>query len=85
MVDTDAPLIEQTVEEVLSRWPGTAEVFIRHKMACVGCIMAPFQTLKAAAKSYRIPEAELLSEIHAAASSQEPVPVASPTSTGPFP
>ncbi len=48
-------------------WPATARVFIRHKMACVGCIMAPFQTLSAAARAYHISEGELLAEMQAAA------------------
>lgn len=63
--ESDMPELEQTVEEIMGRWPATARVFIRRKMACIGCIMAPFQTLAAAARSYQIPERELLGEIRA--------------------
>jgi len=61
------PRLDQPVEEIMGRWPATARVFIRRKMACVGCIMAPFQTLAAAARAYHIPEGELLTEMQAAA------------------
>jgi len=33
------------VAEVLARWPQTIPVFIHHRLACVGCVMAPFETL----------------------------------------
>ncbi len=64
----EAPRLDQSVEEIMGRWPATASVVIRRKMACVGCIMAPFQTLAAAARAYHIAEADLLAEICAAAS-----------------
>ncbi|MGH7124318.1 MAG: hypothetical protein ACREFI_08105, partial [Stellaceae bacterium] len=62
------------VEEIMGRWPATAQVFIHRKMACFGCIMAPFQTLAAAARAYHIAEGELLSEIRDAASGHAPAP-----------
>ena len=80
----DSPRLDQSVEEILGRWPATARVFIRRKMACVGCIMAPFQTLEAAARSYRIPETELLAEIRKAAGGNEPAPIAGPAPSGVF-
>jgi hybrid cluster-associated redox disulfide protein len=36
---------ELTVTSVLSRWPQTIPIFLRHRMACVGCPIAPFETL----------------------------------------
>ena len=58
----------------MGRWPATARVFIRRKMACVGCIMAPFQTLAAAARSYGIAESELLEEMREVASGDATAP-----------
>lgn len=81
---SESPQLDQSVEEILARWPATARVFIRRKMACVGCIMAPFQTLKVAARSYGIPEAELLAEIRQAAAGNEPVPIAGLAPAGMF-
>ncbi len=40
------------VSEVLTCWPETAPVFIRHRMACIGCPMSTFETLEGAALIY---------------------------------
>lgn len=38
-----SPLSHLTVAEGLDRWPQIIPVFLRHRMACVGCAMAPFE------------------------------------------
>ena len=70
----ELPRLDQPVEEIMGLWPPTARVFIRRKMACVGCIMAPFQTLAAAARAYGIPELELLAEMQAVAADDIEMP-----------
>lgn len=46
------------VQDVLSWWPETAWIFNELGMACVGCVMAPFETVAEAAQSYgMVPEA----------------------------
>lgn len=57
----------QTVERLLRAQPATARVFMRHKMACVGCVMSPFETVSEVARIYGIAEGELLAELAAAA------------------
>ncbi len=52
-----------SVSEVLERWPATAEVFARRCAACLGCVMAPFDTLGDAAAAYGIALAGLLGEL----------------------
>lgn len=52
-----------TVAEVLDRWPATAAVFVRRCMACVGCAMAPFDTIGEAAAVYGIKVEGLLDEL----------------------
>ena len=52
-----------TVAEVLDRWPATAAVFVRRYMACVGCAMAPFDTVGEAAAVYGIKLEGLLDEL----------------------
>jgi hybrid cluster-associated redox disulfide protein len=54
---------DRTIEEILARWPAAAYILLRRKMACLGCSMARFDTLRDAARSYGIPEAELLDEV----------------------
>ena len=34
------------VADLLQAWPETIPVFLRHRMGCVGCMMAPFDTLE---------------------------------------
>ncbi len=49
-----------TVAEVIDRCPQAASVFTRFRMACVGCPMAPFETLGEAVAVYRIDSQEFL-------------------------
>jgi hybrid cluster-associated redox disulfide protein len=46
--------VNLTVAEVLARWPQTIPVFIHHRLACVGCVMAPFETLTEVAHVYHL-------------------------------
>jgi hybrid cluster-associated redox disulfide protein len=54
---------DRTIEEILARRPAAAYVLMRHRMACLGCSMARFDTLRDAARSYGIREAELLDDL----------------------
>lgn len=58
------PLADMTVEDVLNRWPETAEVFGRHNMACIGCPVAPFYSIAEAAGVYSLPLDEFLEELN---------------------
>lgn len=49
MPDTLKTLI---VADVMNSWPETVPVFISHRMACPGCVMAPFMTVTEAALEY---------------------------------
>ena len=51
----------------MRRWPGTVAVFLRHRMACVGCPMSWFDTLTDASAEYAVPLAALIEELDAAA------------------
>ncbi len=57
---------ESLVAEVLHSHPATLAVFLRRRMHCPGCHMAPFMTLAEAAAEYRLDSAELVSELQAA-------------------
>ena len=39
------PTTEQTVDDVMRRWPSTIRVFIDFGMHCVGCPIATFHTV----------------------------------------
>lgn len=62
----DAVLTELTLAELLARWPQAIPVFLRHQMACVGCTMAPFETLSDVTAIYGIPLPHFLYELQQA-------------------
>lgn len=48
------PEADLIVADVLTRWPQTIPVFTYHRMGCVGCAMAPFETLAEVAVIYEL-------------------------------
>ena len=58
---------DQTVGDIMRRWPGTIAVFLGHGMACVGCPMAGFDSLADASLEYAVPLADLIAALEAAA------------------
>jgi hybrid cluster-associated redox disulfide protein len=52
-----------TVAEVLARWPQTIPIFLRYRMICVGCPIAPFETLAEVAAIYDLDLSRFLSEL----------------------
>jgi hybrid cluster-associated redox disulfide protein len=62
--------IDDTVEQAVARFPALAAVFVRLGMACVGCDMAVFDTVRDAAAAYDQEPAELLAELNRAAAAE---------------
>ncbi len=58
---------ETNLDELVSRYPRTAGVFIRRRMQCVGCEVARFETLEGASRIYGMPLEDLLAELRRAA------------------
>ncbi|POF30502.1 DUF1858 domain-containing protein [Roseibium marinum] len=48
-------------------WPQTPAVFIRHRMLCYGCPIAPFHTIIDACREYDLDEQDFRAELRAAA------------------
>lgn len=65
MMTDPMPTTEMVVADVLDRWPETVAVFQQFKTACVGCVMAPFDTLDDVARIYDLDLAALMSAIDA--------------------
>lgn len=55
------------VADVLERWPGTAAVFQKYKTACVGCAMAPFDTIADVARIYELNREKFLEALRRSA------------------
>jgi hybrid cluster-associated redox disulfide protein len=66
----DAPALDLIISQVFDRWPATTRVFIKHRMACVGCPMSGFMTLEDAIQIYRLPPAQFLDELRQAIGEQ---------------
>lgn len=58
-------LIELTVDEVLTRWPQTTQIFRHYKLACVGCVIGPYCDMNTVADTYHIPLQQLLDDLYA--------------------
>jgi hybrid cluster-associated redox disulfide protein len=57
-----------SVDDVMTVFPATIAVFLRHRMSCVGCLMGPFHTVADAAAEYDLDPDTLLAELRQAAS-----------------
>jgi hybrid cluster-associated redox disulfide protein len=52
--------------EVISRYPETMEVFLKHGFHCFGCMGVGFEDLRAAAKAHGVKPADLLKDLNRA-------------------
>lgn len=43
---------ELPLKDLMNEWPETIRVFIKHKMACIGCPVSPFHTVGDACDAY---------------------------------
>jgi hybrid cluster-associated redox disulfide protein len=55
------------VDDLVTRYPATAQVFVRRRMHCVGCALARFETLAGAADAYGQPLESFLAELRSVA------------------
>jgi len=60
--DPDLPLAD-----LMTTWPQTVAVFVRHRMLCAGCLVSPFHTVTDACTEYHLDEDTFLSELRQAA------------------
>ena len=62
--DVDDPGL--SLADLLRAWPAAARPFLRHRTACVGCLMAPFHTVLDTCAEYGLDEAAFRAELRAA-------------------
>lgn len=53
----------QTVAEVIGKYPETIPTWMSLKMGCIGCLMMRFCSLSYAAESYQVEVEKLLDEL----------------------
>ncbi len=55
------------LSDLMTQWPQTVPVFLRHKMLCVGCLISPFHTILEACTEYHLDPGAFVAELKAAA------------------
>lgn len=55
-----------TISAMLAQWPETAPVLIARRMACIGCEMNIFETVREAAAAYGVSHHELIRDLRRA-------------------
>jgi len=68
-MEKQLPTADLSVAEVMEHWPNTIKVFLKYQTACVGCEMAPFETIASAAEIYALPLHIFLTDLEQAATS----------------
>ena len=57
---------DMKIEEVLKKYPKTAEVFAKHGFHCIGCAAASFESIEDGAKAHGITSEEIVEELNKA-------------------
>tara|TARA_R110000737_G_scaffold295527_1_gene302184 strand:- start:410 stop:619 length:210 start_codon:yes stop_codon:yes gene_type:complete len=55
-----------SLDELMTLWPATINVFLQHNMLCIGCMVNPFHTVIDACREYDLEEATFRDELHTA-------------------
>lgn len=58
---------ELSVQDIMTAWPATISVFLKYKMICVGCQVAPFHTIVEACAEHNVDEDSFRKELIIAA------------------
>jgi hybrid cluster-associated redox disulfide protein len=66
-----ASWLQLSVLEVLNRWPASAQLFIRRRMACVGCAFSRFDRVGEALEVHALNPGEFLEGLRAVVRSQD--------------
>lgn len=62
---SDQTLEMMTVNDVLKKWPLTAQVFRAHHLSCMTCAVSTFCEVTTVADIYGLPKASFLAELRA--------------------
>jgi hybrid cluster-associated redox disulfide protein len=57
---------DMKIDEVLKKYPETAEVFAKHGFHCIGCIAASFESIEQGATAHGVDVDELIEDLNKA-------------------
>ena len=60
-----------SIQEVVSKFPETVEVFLKHGLHCIGCAAARFENIEQGALAHGIDADELVKELNEALEKKE--------------
>jgi len=66
------PRDDMTVAQILDIWPDPVTVFQELKTACVGCVMAPFDTMADVARIYEVDLSYIIEALNQVAAQGNP-------------
>jgi hybrid cluster-associated redox disulfide protein len=52
-----------SVMDIMDNWPETLSVFMKYRMLCIGCSIAPFHTIKEACDEHQLEESVIRAEL----------------------
>jgi hybrid cluster-associated redox disulfide protein len=55
--------LEMAMADLMARWPQTISVLLRYHMGCVGCAMAPFDTVADTLRIYNLPADRFIADL----------------------
>lgn len=58
-----AALETMSMDAIMRRWPETIHVVLHHHMLCVGCPLAPFQSVAEACRDNGVDKARFLEDV----------------------
>ena len=62
---------EMSIDEVTRQYPQTADIFVRHRMNCVGCSLGMFHTIAEVAAIYKIEVETFIAQLNGQARGDE--------------
>ena len=62
---------EMVINDVLKKYPQTAEIFLKHGFHCLGCMAATFETIEQGAEVHGITAEELIEDLNKAVKESE--------------
>jgi len=57
---------DMKIEDVVKKYPQTAEVFAKHGFHCIGCVAASFESIEQGAMAHGIDIKELIDDLNKA-------------------
>ncbi|MFC1856275.1 DUF1858 domain-containing protein [Thermodesulfobacteriota bacterium] len=55
---------EMSIQEVVTKFPSSAQVFIKHGMPCVGCMAARYENIEQGATAHGINVDNLIADLN---------------------